>query len=67
MHGVACLLHGADGDGFNQVLLLLALDVVQPVVDGLGDVGLCTAGTQLVAETGDELCQVCLLYTSRCG
>ena len=58
MHGVACLLHGADGDGFNQVLLLLALDVVQQVVDGLGDVGLCTAGTQLVAETGDELCQV---------
>ena len=58
MHGVACLLHGADGDGFNQVLLLLALDVIQQVVDGFGNVGLCATGAQLVAETGDELCQV---------
>ena len=58
MYGVACLLHGADGDGFNQVLLLLALDVIQQVVDGFGNVGLCATGAQLVAETGDELCQV---------
>ena len=55
VHGVARFLHGTDGHGFNQVLFLLALDVVQQVVDGFGDVGLCAAGAQLVAEAGDEL------------
>ena len=55
VHGVACLLHGADGDGLDEVLLLLALYVVQQVVDGFGYIGLRARGTQLVAEAGDEL------------
>ena len=61
VHGVACLLHGADGDadgdGLDEVLLLLALYVVQQVVDGFGYVGLRARCAQLVAEAGDELGQ----------
>ena len=58
MRGVTRFLHGTDGYGFNQILFLFALDVVQQVIDGLGHIRFCSAGAQFVAETGDELCQI---------
>lgn len=58
------LLHGADGYGFDEVLLFLALNIIQQVINGLGYIRLGSAGAQLIAETSDELRQVIQLSGS---
>ncbi len=65
VHGIACFLHGTDGDGFNKVLLFLSLNIIQQVVDGLGMSVFGSAGAQFVAEAGNELCQVIQLFRVR--
>lgn len=59
------LLHGADGYGFDEVLLFLALNIIQQVINGLGYIRLGSAGAQLIAETSDELRQVIQLFGIR--
>ena len=58
VRGITCFLHGTDGYGFNKILFLLALNIVQQMVDGFGNICLGPTGTYLVTEAGDELCQV---------
>ena len=56
--GVAGFLHGADGDGLDEVFFFLSLDVLEQAVDGLRKVVAVACRTQLVSEAADELCQV---------
>ena len=58
VRGITCFLHGTDGYGFNKILFLLALNIVQQMIDGFGNICLGPTGTYLVTEAGDELCQV---------
>ena len=55
VHGIACLLHGADRYGFDEILFFLPLNIIQQVVDGFGHIRFGSAGAQLIAEAGDEL------------
>ena len=65
VYGITRFLHGADGYGFDEVLLFLALNIIQQVIDGLGYIRLGSAGAQLIAKTSDELRQVIQLFGIR--
>ena len=65
VRGITCFLHGTDGYGFNKILFLLALNIVQQMVDGFGYIRFGSAGAQFIAEAGDELCQVIQLFRVR--
>ena len=62
---VTRFLHGTDRYGFNQVLFLLSLYVVQQVIDRFRDIRLGSACAKSVTETGDELCEVVQLFRIR--
>ena len=65
VYGITRFLHGADGYGFDEVLLFLALNIIQQVINGLGYIRLGSAGAQLIAKTSDELRQVIQLFGIR--